>query len=117
MTHEPSKRILLAGYAGDLAAIVPMIRPGSTDVVLVTEEASDDDIPKAVDVVVFVASLDTCYSTRMHSLFVHVYDRVSAPQRYVLAVGNFDLAKFVFPEMRGLPRISTGELASVTATP
>ncbi|MGH7804656.1 MAG: hypothetical protein ACREQJ_09935 [Candidatus Binatia bacterium] len=75
------------------------------------EEASDADIPKAVDVVVFVTSPDTYTSTRMQDLFVCVYDRVSAQAKYALGVGGADLEKF--PELRHLPRISPGDLASV----
>jgi hypothetical protein len=113
MTRQRDKKLLLAGYADELTPLVRLIDTRADDIALVTENASDDDVPKSVDVVVFVTSLDTCYSTRLHSLFVYVCDRVSAREKYLLPVGDFDVAKFVFPELAHLPRIEATELASV----
>jgi hypothetical protein len=112
MIHEREKVILLAGYASELVDVVPVVAP-SADLILVNEEASWSDVPKAAEVVVFVLSAGACYSTRLRGLFMYVYDRVSAPRKYVLAIDDVDLSKFVFPEIAHLPRIALDDLRNL----
>jgi hypothetical protein len=111
--RRPRKDVLLVGYSDAVAAVAPSLRSTPAEVAVLDEEASDADIPKAVDVVVFVTSPDTYTSTRMQDLFLYVYDRVSASAKYALGVGGVDLEKHGLPELRHLPRISPGDLPSI----
>lgn len=112
MTLARHEKLLVVGYGEDLAPLLPRVGSISPEMLLLTEEASDDQIPNAADRIVFVMSLNTCYSTQMRSLVQCVVDRVSAPEKYVLLVGEFDADRFVFPEIRDLPRTSIEDLAS-----
>ncbi len=117
MIHERNKRILLAGYANDLAEVVPKIAVPSADITLVDEKASDVDVSKAADIVVFVISMDTFYSSQLHSIFVYVHDRVLARQEYLLGIENIDLSKAAFPEIARLPQISIRDLKRMLEGP
>ena len=113
MGRAPRKKVLLVGYSDAVTALAQSLRSTPAEVLVVGEEASDADIPKGVDVVVFVLSPDTHSSTRMHDLFVYVYDRVSALEKYQLPVPGVDLRKVGFAEIAHLPRTSPGKLTSV----
>ena len=110
MTRQRSEKLLFVGYENDLAPVLPQFHSRPTKILLLTDEAADRDIPDAVDRIVFAMSLNACYSTRMRSLAQCVIDRVSAREKYVLLVGEFDADRFVFPEIRDLPRLSIEDL-------
>jgi hypothetical protein len=112
MRREGTEKLLLVGYGEDLALLLPRLLSISPETLVLTEEASDHDIPTASGRIVFVMSLNTCYSTQMRSLVECVLDRVAAREKYLLLVGEFDADRFVFPEIRHLQRTSIEDLAS-----
>ena len=101
------RKILLTGYAADIAAIAERI---ACDVALVDENAAAADVPKAADVVVFALSRDACYSSQVKSISVYVYDHVRAAKKSLLAIGDVDLAELAYPEIAHLPRVTLQDL-------
>jgi len=102
------RKILLTGYASDIAAITERI---AGDVVLVDENASGNDLPATADVVVFALSRDACYSSQLKSVCVYVFDHVRAANRYLLPIGDVDLSALAYPEIAHLPRVTQEDLA------
>jgi hypothetical protein len=119
---EQKLKIILTGYANDLDDLTKLIAPSSMDIIRIDENALGPsgqaavDVPPVADVTVFVLSIDACYSTRLRGIFVYVYDHVSAPRKYLLALEQMDLSKLTFPEIAHLPAISITELKKLLDT-
>lgn len=100
------RKILLVGFADDLTDVVAELDSTSSDIELVTEEAVDSYLPKAVDFVVYVMSTDTGFSSQFHSIFVYVHDHTPTEREYLMAIKDADISKIVFPEVSHLPQVS-----------
>ena len=112
MTQHPARKIVLAGYASDLAKIAPLF---DAETISVDEDGFDRELPSVADVVVFALSRGACYSTQLHIVSVRVHDHVAAPHKYVLAVDDADLSDLVFPEIAALPRATLDEIRAIVA--
>jgi hypothetical protein len=110
MGRERRTKVLLAGYADDLAMVVPLLAARPEDTTLVNQDGFESELPEAADVVVFVFSRGATYSTQLRIVCNRVYYRVSAQRRYLLPVGDVDLAERAFPEFAHLPRTGIAEL-------
>lgn len=76
----------------------------------ITEDAKDTDIPNVADIVIYVFSPDTGYSSQLHSIFTRIHDRVLAPHEYLMAIEGGEPSKAAFPEISHLPEISVDGL-------
>jgi hypothetical protein len=106
---ERSKKLLLTGYASDLASVVPLLTTRA-DTILVDEKGFETDLPETADVVVFALSLGGTYSTQLRIVCNRVFYGVSAKWRFLLPVGDVDLDERRFPEFGKVPKISIAEL-------
>ena len=105
--------ILLSGFADDLDRFISEFGSIPVDIQTVTENATEADIPEAAEMVVYVFSEDTGYSSQLHSIFTYVHDRVQTSKEYLLALGNVDLDKSVFPEISDLPKTTPGRMKEI----
>ena len=110
MTREGRRKILLTGYASDLAKVVPQLGAQPADTIVVNEDGLEGDVPEAADVVVFVLSRGSSYSTQVRIVCGHVFYRVSAREKFLLATGEMDASKLAFPEIAHLPTTTIAEL-------
>ena len=115
MSPEQRSKIVLTGYVDDLNNLVPQIAAPPIDMFLVDQNAlgsrgeATTKLPYIADVVIFVLSINSCYSTRFRALFVYVYDSISSPYKYLMLVGDVDL-NLIYPEIIHLPKISIKEI-------
>lgn len=111
MSPGRRKRVLLTGDATDLEKVRPRIEASGADVMVVNEEGLEGPVPDSADVVVFVLSREASYSTQLRIVCGHVFYRVSALEKLLLAVGEEeDAARLAFPEIRHLPATKLAEL-------
>ena len=113
MTNTDDRTILLVGFSDDIHDLASLLRATSVNVALVNENATDAAIPKAVDLVLYVMSQDTGFSSQLHSRFVYIHDRVLKKAEYLMAIHNVDLDKIAFPELSHLPHITMNELRTL----
>ncbi len=102
--------IVLSGFADDLANLMSHLQPSAGNIVQVTENTPDADIPKKAEILVYVMSLDTGYSSQLHGVFAYLHHRITAVKEYLCAVEDIDLRRLAFPELSALPEISIQEL-------
>jgi hypothetical protein len=110
MKKQRNPTILLTGFANDLAAVVSRLDSTKIDVKLVNEEATADDVPEAADLVLYVLSRDTGYSSQLRGVFTYVQSRALSPQEYLLPIENIHPEYGVFPELSHLRQISISDL-------
>ena len=110
MRNGPRSTVLLVGFEADIQGLASLLSATTADFALLTENATETDIPKAADIVVYAMSEDTGFSSQLHSVFVYVHDRILTNEEYLVAVGNVDLKKASFPELSHLPQASIGEI-------
>jgi hypothetical protein len=107
---SPSKKLVLTGYASDLATVLPALTVRAADTFVMDENSFEKAFPKHADVVVFALSHGATYSTQLRLVCNRVYARVSAPRKYLLPVGDVDLDERRFPEFIELPTITLAGL-------
>jgi hypothetical protein len=110
MIKKDNPKILLTGFADDLEKVALELNEISTDIKHVTETAENTDLPKATDVVIYVLSGDTGYSSQLRLVFFDVHNLVLSSEEFLLPIEDVDLNKSVFPEISKLPRISISNL-------
>jgi hypothetical protein len=110
MRQEPRSVVLLVGFEEDIQGLASLLSATTADFVLLTESATETNIPEAADIVVYAMSEDTGFSSQLHSVFVCVHDRILTNEEYLVAVGNVDLNRASFPELSRLPQASIGEI-------
>ncbi len=110
MKMQQRKRILLVGFEDDIRGLASQLSSTSADIMQLTERTTNTDVPRTADIAVYVMSVDSGFSTQLHSIFVYIHDRVLTPNEYLLAIGDVDLAKASFSEISHLPQISIGDL-------
>jgi hypothetical protein len=113
MKTEPVGKIVLVGYSDDIAHLSSELKDISAEIALVSEMATDADVPTVAGTVLYAVSTDTRASSRLHGVFVYVHDRVQTKAEYIVAIGPIDLGKACFPELEGMPSISIGDLKSL----
>ena len=110
MTRERRTKLLLAGYASDLAMVTPLLAVPRADTTVVDEDGFETELPEAVDVVVFALSLGATSSTPLRIVCDRIHHRVAARQKYLLPVGDVDLDARRFPEFADLPKTTITDL-------
>lgn len=110
---KQNQKIIITGFADDLAVVVSRLGSRSVETIQVTENATNEAVPKSADFIIYVMSKDSVYSTQLHSIFVYIHDQVVAGREYLLSVEDIDLREVAFPEVSHLPQISVIELQNI----
>jgi hypothetical protein len=100
---------ILAGFASDL----DIVESGLPDVGVcfrVDDKTPESCVLPKVEIVVYVFSEDTGYSSQLLSWFTWIHHSVGASEEYVMKVGNLDLARAVFDFAKGFSVTSIAEL-------
>lgn len=108
--NQQSRTLLLSGFTDDLANVQKLLGTTLAPTTQVTEDANDADIPDAADIVIYVFSTDTGYSSQLHSIFTRIHDRVLSRREYLMMIEGSDLLRAAFPEISHLPKISIDDL-------
>jgi len=109
MKHENSQ-ILILGWAEDVALVAEKL-PYSTG--RAHENSDHKLIPTDLEMVVYIFSRDTGYSSQLLSLFSYVHAGIVPRNEFVLSLGKVDLKSQVFPVISGVPEISLDTLCSL----
>jgi len=101
-------KVLLTGFSDDVAAAVSKLGPVKAEIMLVTEDATGEMFLDSVDLVIYVLSSYSGFSSRLRGVWSYVHHlRQSLGCEYLLPLAEF---KIVFPEIEDLPVISIDEL-------
>lgn len=109
MTDASVASAIIAGFADDLALVVSELPAGVRYAKIDENTAPGAEVLQA-DVVVYVFSADTGYSSQLLGRFTSIHHHARAREEYLLGVGDVKLPEEAFPFARQFEVISMKEL-------
>lgn len=105
----PPAPLIVAGFSDDVASTLRELQADLKPFVL-DENTPDDCVLPQTPLAIYLFSLDTGYSSQMLSRFHWIHHHIRPREEYVLAIGDVDLKRIVFPFMKNFAVTTVEEL-------
>jgi len=109
MSQQDTK-VLLVGLEEDVVEISRRLSAPLEGIRAITETAADADLPAKADVIVYIVSRRSGYSSRLHLVSVSIHHKIPFQREFLLPLEPVIMEKSCFHELSRIPRTSITDL-------